>query len=95
LKVEQKNGATYDLLKALTYNALHQPLTVTGASGQVTTSTYLPDGRPQTVVTPPRNGPTGVPLIAAERTTTYAYYAANAPDAPPARSGVAAEASIS
>jgi RHS repeat-associated protein len=77
LKVEQKNGANYDLLETRTYNSQQQPLTVTDASGQTTTYTYLPDGRLQTEVTPPRSG-----LTAAERTTTYAYYPDNAPTGP-------------
>jgi RHS repeat-associated protein len=79
LKVEQKNGGIYDLLQTFTYNTLHQPLTVTDAAGQTTTSTYLADGRLQTVLSAARLGPNGQPLTAAERTTTYAYYPANAP----------------
>ena len=79
LQVRQVNGQDTELLASYTYDSQHQPLTVTDASGQTTTYTYLADGRPQTVVTPPRNGPNGQPLSVAERTTTYSYYADNAP----------------
>lgn len=79
LDVRQVNGAGFDLLTSSTYNGQHQPLTTTDAAGQTTTYTYDARGRLATVVTPPRNGPGGTPLSAAERTTTYAYYADNAP----------------
>lgn len=77
LQVKQKNLASpggYDLLQTFSYNSQHLPLTVTDAAGQTTTFTYLSDGRRHTVVSPPRGG-----LAAAERTTTYSYYADNAP----------------
>lgn len=74
LRVKQKNGANYELLRSSSYNGQHQPLTATDAAGQTTTYSYLPDGRLQTVVRPPRAG-----LTLAERTTTYSYYADNAP----------------
>jgi RHS repeat-associated protein len=67
LKVEQKNGASYDLLSSYTYDAQHHPLTVTDVSGQTTTYTYNAQGQILTVTTPPRAG------IAENRTTTYAY----------------------
>jgi RHS repeat-associated protein len=82
LQVKQKNPGSpggYDLLQSATYNTQHLPLTRTDASGQVTTYTYLPDGRRQTMVSPPRNGPTGVPLTLAERTTTFSYFPDNDP----------------
>jgi RHS repeat-associated protein len=80
LQVKQKNpGGSgvggYDVLGSTTYNAGRQPLTTTDAAGQTTTYTYLVDGRIATMVTPARNGPTGVPLTVEERTTTYSYYA--------------------
>ena len=78
IMVEQKNGLGWDLVRSATYNAKHQPLTVTDAALQTTTYTYLADGRLETVVTPPRNGhvcnPTCGALTPAERTTTYVYY---------------------
>ena len=85
LQVKQKNpsgavGCTAgtstgcDLLASYTYNSQHLSLTVTDAAGQTTTRTYLPDRRLQTVVTPPRSG-----LTAAQRTTTFTYFADNAP----------------
>lgn len=80
LQVKQKNPSSpggWDVLQSATYNANHQPLTSTDTAGQVTTNTYLADGRLQTTVTPPRNGPDGNPLTLAERTTTYTYYPDN------------------
>ena len=62
------NGGSYDLLETRTYNAQHEPLTVTDAARQVTTFTYNTQGQVLTVVTPPRAG-----LSQAQRTTTYAY----------------------
>jgi RHS repeat-associated protein len=74
LETRQVNGQTTDLISIRTNNSQHQPLTITDAAGQTTTYTYLPDGRPETVVTPPRAG-----LTLAQRTTTYSYYPDNAP----------------
>jgi RHS repeat-associated protein len=74
LEVRQVNGLSTDLLSSYTYNSQHQPLTVTDAAGQTTTYTYFTNGNLQTIVTPPRAG-----LTAAERTTTFAYFADNAP----------------
>jgi RHS repeat-associated protein len=79
LQVKQKNGSGYDLIESRTYNAQHQPLTVTDAAGQATTYTYLPNGRLETVVSPARNGPGGQPLTISERTTTYEYFPDDAP----------------
>ncbi len=73
LRVEQKNGANYDLVQSFTYNAKHEPLTVTDAAGQTTTYTYDTQWRIATVTTPPRAG------ITENRTTTYTYYADTAP----------------
>lgn len=67
LKVEQKDGATYDLLESRTYNAQHKLLTATDAAGQTTTNTYNAAGQIVTTATPPRAG------ITENRTTTYAY----------------------
>ncbi len=67
LKVEQKDGAGLDVLGSTTYNAVHQPLSVTDAAGQTTQYTYNVRGQILTVVTPPRAG------ITENRTTTYAY----------------------
>jgi RHS repeat-associated protein len=80
LQIRQKNTSSpsgYDVVQSLTYNTKHQPETTIDSAGQTTTRTFLPDGRIATVVTPQRNGPTGVPLTPAERTTTYTYYADN------------------
>jgi RHS repeat-associated protein len=74
LQVKQKNGATYELVASFTYNTQHQPITITDAAGQTTTHTYNLNGTIATIVTPPRNG-----LTTAERTTTYNYFADNAP----------------
>jgi RHS repeat-associated protein len=82
LKVEQKNGASWELVQVSTYNGHHQPLTVTDAAGQTTTYSYLADGRLETIVTPPRNGHDGNPLSLAERTTTYEYYPGSDPIMP-------------
>jgi RHS repeat-associated protein len=67
LKVEQKNGAGYDLLETRTYNTQHEPLTVMDAAGQTTTYTYNTAGQILTVTTPPRAG------INENRTTTFTY----------------------
>jgi len=67
LKIEQKNGAGYDLLESRTYDSQHRPLTVTDASGQTTTYTYNAQGQVLTVTTPSRLG------ITENRTTTYVY----------------------
>jgi RHS repeat-associated protein len=79
LQVKQKRdpsnpSSPYDILSSTTYNARHQPLTTTDAAGQVTTYTYDSMFRPDTVVTPPHNGPTGSPLTPSQRTTTYEYF---------------------
>ncbi|MGH9461178.1 MAG: RHS repeat domain-containing protein, partial [Vicinamibacteria bacterium] len=67
LKVKQKNGATYDLLQEVTYNAGHQPLTVKDAAGTTTTLTYNGQGQLLTITTPPRA------QIIENRTTTHSY----------------------
>jgi RHS repeat-associated protein len=67
LKIEQKNGANYDLLESRTYNAQHELLTTTDAAGQTTTNTYNAGGQILTTTTPPRAG------ITENRTTTYVY----------------------
>jgi RHS repeat-associated protein len=67
LKVEQKNGAVYDLISSATYNTQHRPLTYTDASGQSSTFTYNAQGQVATVTTPARAG------ITEDRTTTYTY----------------------
>jgi YD repeat-containing protein len=68
LKVEQKNGAAWDVLQTLTYNAQHRPLTVTDGANQTTTYTYNDAGQVTTVTTPARAGFPGE-----QRTTTYTY----------------------
>ncbi len=73
-EVRQVNGQTTELVESRTYNSQHQPLTMTDTAGQTTNYTYLPDGRLQTVVTPPRAG-----LTQTQRTTTYSYYPDSAP----------------
>lgn len=46
IKIRQKSGpSTYMTVAQLTYNAQHQPLTYTDASGQVTTYTYNASGQ--------------------------------------------------
>jgi len=77
LEVKQKNGAGYDVLQTTTYNAQHLPLTAIDAARQTTTFTYRTTGDLETVITPPRGS-----LTQAERTTTFAYYADNAPLGP-------------
>lgn len=52
LRIKQKNGASYDVLGAFTYNGQHLPLTVTNAAGQVTTYTYTSAGQLRTVTNP-------------------------------------------
>ena len=66
-EVRQVNGQATDLVASYTYNALHEPLTVTDASGQTTTYTYNSAGQLLTVTTPPRAG------ITENRTTSYSY----------------------
>jgi RHS repeat-associated protein len=83
--VRQVTGATTtELLATMAYGAAapHVPSSVTDSAGQVTTMTYDTRGRVATVVTPPRNGPNGTPLSAAERTTTHAYFPDNAASGP-------------
>jgi YD repeat-containing protein len=76
-------SSTTDLLAKLEYNGPpHLPSKVTDAAGQATTLTYDAQSRPQTVVTPARNGPNGSPLTLAERTTTYVYFTDNAASGP-------------
>jgi RHS repeat-associated protein len=77
LEVKQKNGAGYDVLQTTTYNAQHLPLTATDAARQTTTFTYRTTGDLETIVTPARGS-----LTQAERTTTFTYYADNAPLGP-------------
>jgi YD repeat-containing protein len=67
LRVKQKNGTNYELVQSFTYNAQHQPLTMTDAAGQTTTYTYNTQGQVLTVTTPARAG------ITENRTTTYSY----------------------
>jgi RHS repeat-associated protein len=71
LKVEQKNGAGYDLVQTLTYNPQHLPLTVRDGAGQTTTYSYNAAGQIATVTTPPRAGFPGNE----DRTTAYTYEA--------------------
>jgi RHS repeat-associated protein len=61
LTVRQTTGSNNDLLRTLTYNSLHEPLTDKDAAGQTTTYTYNPSGQILTV----QNAKNG--------TTTYAY----------------------
>ena len=65
LTVKQVNGSGQDTLSTMTYNSLHEPLTVTDASGQTTTMTYNTQGQllTRTVVVGGSN-----------QTTTLAYY---------------------
>jgi len=56
LQVKRKNGGSYDLIASYTYDARHQPLTITDARGAVTTYTYNPQGQVLTVTTPPAEG---------------------------------------
>lgn len=67
LKVEQKNGAGWDVTQTRTYNAQHLTLTVADGANQTTTYTYNAAGQLATVTTPPRAG------ITEQRTTTYTY----------------------
>ncbi len=67
LETRQVNGQNTDLIASYSYNSQHQPLTVTDASGQTTTTTYNSAGQVLTVTTPPRAG------ITENRTTTYVY----------------------
>ena len=53
LQVKRKNGGSYEVLQSYTYNAKHQPLTITDALGAVTTYTYNTAGQVLTVTTPP------------------------------------------
>ena len=57
LQVKVRNAASpgaWDVTASYTYNAQHQPLTVTDAAGQTTSYTYDAQSRVQTVTTPPR-----------------------------------------
>jgi len=56
LQVKRKNGGSYDVLASYTYNAQHQPLTITDALGKTTTYTYNTAGQVLTVTTPPAQG---------------------------------------
>jgi RHS repeat-associated protein len=47
LNVRQITGGGNDLLRTLTYNSLHEPLTDKDAAGQTTIYTYRPDGHGQ------------------------------------------------
>ena len=47
LSVRQTTGGANDLLRTLTYNSLHEPLTDKDAAGQTTTYTYRSDGHGQ------------------------------------------------
>ena len=67
LQVKRKNGGSYDVLRSYTYNAKHQPLTITDARGAVTTYTYNTAGQVLTVTTPPAQGHSQGP------TTTFTY----------------------
>jgi RHS repeat-associated protein len=62
LQVSQTNGSGQDVLSAMTYNGQHLPLTLTDASGQVTTMTYNTLGQMLTRTD------------AKSETTTLAYY---------------------
>lgn len=61
LQIKQKNGADYDILASDTYNAQHEPLTVTDAAGQQTSYTYNASGQLATATN------------AKQETTTYTY----------------------
>lgn len=61
IQVSQKTANGYDVLSSTTYNSIHQPLTITDASGQTTTYSYTVDGDLHAVTMP--DG----------ATTTYAY----------------------
>jgi RHS repeat-associated protein len=67
LEVRHVNGQSTDLLLSDTYNAQHEPLTVTDASGQTWTNTYNAQGQLLTTTSPARAG------ITENRTTTYSY----------------------
>jgi RHS repeat-associated protein len=67
VKIKQKNGPNYDLLRDITYNSAHKPLTITDADGQTTTYTYNDQGQLLTISTPARAG------INENRTKTYDY----------------------
>jgi RHS repeat-associated protein len=49
LQILQKDGTGYDVLGSFTYNAQHEPLTVTDASEQITIYTYNSAGQVRTV----------------------------------------------
>jgi len=49
LQILQKDGTGYDVLGSFTYNAQHEPLTGSDASGQTTTYTYNSAGQVRTV----------------------------------------------
>jgi RHS repeat-associated protein len=67
VQIKQKNGGNYDVLASFTYDAQHQPLTVTGTASQTTSYTYNAQGQLATVTTPLRAG------VTENRTTTYTY----------------------
>ena len=52
LRVKRKNGASYELVAQLTYNAQHLPLTKVDAAGKTTTLTYNAAGQPLTITNP-------------------------------------------
>jgi RHS repeat-associated protein len=56
LQVKRKNGGSYETLQTYTYNAQHQPLTITDALGAVTSYTYNTAGQVLSVTTPPAQG---------------------------------------
>jgi len=61
LQITHKNGTGVDVLASRTYNAQHEPLTMTDAAGQTTTLTYNAAGQIATV------------MNAKQETTTYMY----------------------
>jgi RHS repeat-associated protein len=61
--VKQKNGTGFDTLETRTYNGRHEPLTVSDASGQMTTYLYNAAGQIESVTN------------AKNETTTYSYNA--------------------
>lgn len=67
LSIKQKNGASHEIVKEMTYNSAHRPLTLTDASAKTNVFTYSTEGQLQTVTTPQRAG------IVENRTTTYEY----------------------
>ncbi len=61
VQIQQKNGATFDTLQAITYNNQHLPLSITDAAGQTTNIRYNEFGQPTAVTN------------ALGQTTTYQY----------------------